>query len=105
MGVVFGKIFFHGEVSLYALFLEHCRTHGVTINELDPDFEFIDTQCIPELRVYRKDGLELEGVGIHITGMKDEGYDVTILGVPYPFYGDEFPQHVARYESQFRDSD
>jgi hypothetical protein len=73
MGVAFGKISFHGEISLYNLFLEHCQTHDVTINELDPNFEFIDTQCIPELRVYRQDGREIEGVGVHITGMKDEG--------------------------------
>ena len=105
MGVAFGKIFFHGEASLYELFLAHCRTHDVTVNEIDPEFEFIDTQCIPDLRVYRGDGREICGVGNHITGMKGEGYDITILGIPYPFYGEEFPDHVACYESQFGGSD
>ena len=100
MGVVGGKIFFHGEVSLYELFLTHCRTRGVTVNEIDPAFEFIDTQCIPDLHVYRKDGLELLGVGAYITGMKGEGYEVTILGIPHPFYGEEFPQHMARREGR-----
>lgn len=96
MGVVAGKICFHGELSLFELFRDHCQRNNVTINQTDPQFEFIDTQCIPELRVYREDGLEIEGVGTHITGMKDEGYHVTVLGIPHPFYDEEFPQHTDR---------
>ncbi|RBP42353.1 hypothetical protein DES53_10657 [Roseimicrobium gellanilyticum] len=105
MGVVGGKIFFQGEVSLYELFLEHCRSHNVTINDLDANLEYIDTQCIPELRIYSQDGSEIEGLGSHINGMKDGGYDVTILGIPYPFYDEEFPHHVAEYHARFRSTD
>ena len=34
-------------------------------------------------------------------GFADEGYTVTVLGVPYPFYADEFPHHRAAYDRRF----
>jgi hypothetical protein len=27
--------------------------------------------------------------------------EVTVLGIPYPLYGELFPEHVAGYEKQF----
>jgi hypothetical protein len=33
--------------------------------------------------------------------MKDEGYEISILGIPYPFYKEEFPHHVKEYENMF----
>jgi hypothetical protein len=72
-------------------------------NTDDPEFEFIDTQVISELKVFRQDGLEIKGVaGNAITGMKDEGYEISILGISYPFYEEEFPHHVEHYENMFK---
>ncbi len=63
MGVVCGKISFHSTASPYQLFLDHCQSHNVSVNEADPEFDFIDTQVIPELHVLRADGFEISGVG------------------------------------------
>lgn len=38
-------------------------------------------------------------------GFRDEGYGITILGVPYPCYGEEFPHHREAYEKQFAGDD
>ncbi len=102
MGVVSGKVLFHSSVSPYHLFLDHCRLHNITVNEADPKYEFIDTQTIPHLRVVRADGVEISGIGRCITGFKDEGYEITILGIPYPFYAEEFPHHRKAYDEQFK---
>jgi hypothetical protein len=103
MGVVFGKIEFNKIESPYNFIKEYCLKNDITINTDDAEFEFIDTQVIPELKVFREDGLEIKGfAGNAITGMKSEGYEITIFGISYPFYEDEFPDHVKNYENMFK---
>jgi len=104
MGVVFGLIEFNGIENPYKYFKEYCLKNNIVINTDDPEFEFIDTQVIPELKVVRQDGLEIKGVtGNAIAGMKDEGYEISILGITYPFYEEEFPHHVKYYRNRFRE--
>jgi len=102
MGVVFGKIFFHTSRPPYRLFLDHCLAHHVTMNGNDPEHEFIDTSIIPSLQVLREDGLEIANQGCCIAGFKEDGYEITILGIPYPFYGEEFPHQCEAYDQQFK---
>jgi len=103
MGVVFGLIEFQGIESPYKYFKDYCLKNCITINTDDYEFEFIDTQVIPELKVYRQDGLEIRGVaGNTITGMKEDGYEISVIGVGYPFYEEEFPHHVKDYESKLK---
>lgn len=103
MGVVFGLIEFNGIETPYEFFKEYCLKNNIVINTDDPEFEFIDTQVISELKVFRQDGLEIKGVsGNAITGMKNEGYEISILGISYPFYKEEFPHHVEHYENMFK---
>lgn len=102
MGVAFGLIEFNGIESPYEFFKEYCLKKNIVINTDDPEFEFIDTQVMSELKVFRQDGMEIQGVaGNTIKGMKDEGYEISILGIPYPFYKEEFPNHVAEYKIMF----
>ncbi len=103
MGVAFGLIEFDGIETPYEFFKEYCLKNNIVINTDDPEFEFIDTQVISELKVFRQDGLEIKGVaGNAITGMKDEGYEISILGISYPFYEAEFLHHVEHYENMFK---
>jgi len=104
MGVAFGLIEFNGIETPYEFFKEYCLKNKIVINTDDPKFEFIDTQVISELKVFRQDGLEIKGVaGNAITGMKNEGYEISILGISYPFYQDEFPHHVEYYKNMFKE--
>lgn len=102
MGVAFGLIEFTEIESPYEFFKEYCFKNNIVINTDDPEFEFIDTQVMCELKVFRQDGLELKGsAGNTITGMKTEGYEISILGISYPFYEEEFPHHVKAYKNIF----
>ena len=102
MGVAFGLIQFNGIESPYEFFKEYCLKNNIVINTDDPEYEFIDTQVMSELKVFRQDGLEIKGVtGNAVTGMKIEGYEISILGINYPFYEEEFPYHVKEYENMF----
>ena len=100
MGVAFGLIEFNGIETPYEFIKEYCLKNNIVINTDDPEFEFIDTQVISELKVFRQDGFEIKGNAI--TGMKDEGYEISILGISYPFYEEEFPHHVEHYENMFK---
>ena len=103
MGVVSGLIRFTISDSPYLLFRDYCRSNGIKMNEADDVMEYIDTWVIPELRVYRKDGLEIAGeAGTCITGFKEEGYEISVLGIPYPFYEEEFPHHRDAYDKSFQ---
>lgn len=102
MGVVFGRITFNGIESPYQFFKNYCLKNNIIVNTEDSEFEFIDTQVMSELKVFRDDGLEIKGVtGNAVTGMKIDGYEISILGISYPFYEAEFPHHVKAYESLF----
>lgn len=102
MGVAFGLIKFNEIESPFEFFKDYCLKNNIVIHT-DPEFNYIDTQVIPEMKVFRKDGFEIKGVaGNAITGLKDEGYEISILGIPYPFYEEEFPHHVKDYENIFK---
>ena len=104
MGVAFGLIEFNEIESPYQFFKDYCLKNGIMINTDDPDFEFIDTQVIPKLKVFRQDGLEIKGeAGNHISGMKEEGYEISVLGIGYPFYEEEFLHHVKAYNEMFKE--
>ncbi|MFN7343784.1 MAG: hypothetical protein ACK5S4_00415 [bacterium] len=103
MGVVRGKVTFKIEDDPYLLIKSHCQIHGILINQDEKEIGLIDTQNIASLKVFRIDGVEIAGLpGTSICGFRDEGYEITILGVPYPFYEEEFPHHCAAYEAQFK---
>ena len=102
MGVTFGVIEFNRVESPYQFIKEYCLKNKIVINTDEPESEFIDTQVMPELKVFREDGLEIKGfAGNAITGMKGEGYEISIFGISYPFYEEEFPHHVKDYENMF----
>jgi len=59
-----------------------------------------------KVRAPAGDWLLCAGVGVlddsGRTDPGDEPYvEATVLGIPYPLYGEPFPAHVAAYEKQF----
>ncbi len=102
MGVVRGKVEFSITEDIYSLFKRYCIEQQVAVNQDDEEFGFIDTQNIPVLKVYGDGDIEVTGEsGASICGFSDDGFEITIVGVPYPFYGEEFPHHIEAYDSQF----
>jgi hypothetical protein len=93
MGVVLGKVNFI-EVNLnYTFFSSYCKINSIKVEEFQED-KFISTQTIPELKVYNQREVEIKGIGCYIEGMDSEGFEINIIGIPYPFYEEEFPHHA-----------
>ena len=99
MGVVFGTITFSDEVIGYDFIKEYCEEKNIELANDDPEDQIISTSTIPGLKVVNDKGIEIKGEGNQITGMDGDQYEISIVGVPYPFYEEEFPQHVRRYET------
>lgn len=102
MGVVVGKILFEGIDSPYQLFRDYCKRNNIAINDNDPKLGAIFTQSIQGLKIFTENGVEIKGLGAAISGFKDEGYEIDVFGIPYPFYGEEFPHHREAYDNQFK---
>ena len=101
MGVVLGVINLDGHASGYDLFKRHCAANGVEVDD-QPDVRCLMTQFMPGIRVLSPEGTEIKGAGITVSGFDDNGWEISILGIPYPFYGTEFPHHVRDYEEHFK---
>lgn len=103
MGVVFGRIEPNIQNFGYKMIQEYCISNEIEITADYPDDKFIATMSIEALRVRKMDGTEIKGIGNQINGMDRDGFEITILGVPYPFYEEEFPHHVKRYKEMFEE--
>ena len=103
MGVVFGKVMFDKIVSDYDFFINYCINNDIKIIADYPADCFIATADIPNLKVIDPSGIEIKGQGANIEGMDSDIFEVTIFGVPYPFFENEFPHHVSAYNDQFKE--
>lgn len=103
MGCVNGKIEFEPDIEPYSFFSDHCRANDIPTNEDDPDGKVILTQNIPGLVAITPEGKTIEAAGAVIQGFEEEGYEIDLVGIPYPFYGIEFKHHRERYDNQFKD--
>ena len=102
MGVVNGTIRFHEIEDAYTFLREYCSSRGIQLNASDDTIGLIDTWAIPGLKVITPAGKTIPNEGCSISGLNEEGYEVTILGIPYPFFDEEFPIHAKTYEDQFK---
>jgi hypothetical protein len=101
MGVVFGKIEIISNSINHSSLLNYCNTYNIEIATNLPEDKLI-TVCIPALQVFNEEGIEIKGEGNVIEGMDSEGFQISILGVPYPFFEEEFPHHVKEYKDRFK---
>lgn len=100
MGVVFGKITFINSNFGFDFWEEYCKNSKLQAN-IFSELRALTTPHIEWLSVYSIDEKEIKGIGgIYIEGMDTEGYEITILGIGYPFYEIEFPHHCKNYKDQ-----
>jgi hypothetical protein len=100
MGVVFGKINFIEIASAYDYLRNYCVENKIKVTD-DYEQRLIMTEFIPNLKVVDKNSIEIKGLGTNIEGMDSDIFDITMVGVPYPFYEEEFPHHVKAYNEMF----
>nr|WP_157698954.1 hypothetical protein [Bernardetia litoralis] len=97
MGVIHGKINFENVKSPYELIKNHCEKYNVIININDKKLKFINTQVIPELKVYLKNGTELNGWGGAISGMEKDDFEIQFGGITSEIMQTEFKHHYEQY--------
>ncbi len=102
MGVVCGQIHLIDITSGYDFFKTYCLENDIEIINEYPDIRLIITSNLADIRVFSSKGIEIKGLGNNIEGMDNEGFEVNILGVPYPFFEQEFPEHMVAYNDQFK---
>lgn len=93
MGVVFGKIISADKSLCFDYLQKYCKDNGIETTEY-PEDKLVNTRAIPGIRVVNENGVEIKGQGCTIEGMDADGFEICIFGIPYPFYGEEFPHHV-----------
>lgn len=100
MGVVFGQINFIDILAPYDFIKSYCKKNKIDFDDY-PNDKVISTRTIPNLKITNDRGQEIRGLGNQISGMDSNSYELTIEQIPYPLYGDEFPDHVKDYQKRF----
>jgi len=103
MGVVFGEIIFFNILSGYDFFKQYCVKNKIDFTDYPKD-KLISTRDIPGLQVLDMGGNKIKGVACSISGMDNDIFEVSIEGIDYPFYEEEFSHHVKSYNEMFKDS-
>jgi len=75
--------------------------NDVTINENEADNGYVHAS-FQNLDITSESGTKIEGQGVCISGLVAEDYEIEVVGIPYPFYEEEFPHHVKAYDNQFK---
>ena len=103
MGVVFGEIIFKNKEWQYDLIKSYCLTNKIEIAADSPEDKLISTRTIDSLVIVNEQGIEIKGTGNQISVMNNEGFEISIEGIAYPFYEEEFPHHVKAYNEMFKE--
>ena len=100
MGIAFGQIKLMDIILGQEFFKQYCLKNKIEFTD-HLDDKLIMTSSIPNLKVTDKDGVEIKGIGTDVAGMDSDTFDITIVGIAYPFYEKEFPHHVKAYNEMF----
>ena len=93
MGIVFGVISFIDKSFTYSFLSKYCKDTNIKTTEY-PEDKLITTMDIPTLRVLNETGAEIKGESTYINGMDSDAFYINIIGISYPFYEQEFPNHT-----------
>ena len=104
MGVVFGRINFANIVVDYDFIKKYCLENDVELANDYPEDKLISTRTMKNIKVKNENGIEIISEGSQISGMDSDEFEITLEGVPYPFFKEEFPKHVKTYEDQFKEN-
>jgi len=100
MGVVFGNMKLFDISSGYEFLKRYCVKNEIEILADFPDDHLIATSNIQTLKIISSIGIEIKGQAMNIDGMDSDVFEITVWGIPYPFFEKQFPQHVEAYKNQ-----
>jgi hypothetical protein len=98
MGCVHGLILPIVEGFGYDFIKRTYATHQIGFAFDYPEDKVIVTFKNDLLTVVTPEGKVIESLGNQIGGMEEEGFNIRIEGVSYPFYAEEFPKQCADYD-------
>lgn len=101
MGVVFGDLVISNDTFSFEYLLAYCKEHNIELSEYPEDSFFQTTQSIASLKVFSPNGKEIKGIGNQLTIIKGETNEISILGIPYSLFEEEFPQHIEAYNNLY----
>jgi hypothetical protein len=102
MGCAFGRIMPLIEGFGYDYIKQFYASRNIGIDDY-PEDKVIFTRATELLRVITPEGKVIESLGNQIYGMDSDEFEVSLEGVGYPFYAEEFPKHCADYENLYAD--
>ena len=103
MGVVFGVISFTESNIGYDFIKEYCKSNRIELANDYPEDKLISTKSMKHLSIKNDFGIEIKGIGNQISGMDSDGFEISLEGIPHPFYEEEFPHHVKTYNEMFKE--
>ncbi|MFT5261669.1 MAG: hypothetical protein ACI8YQ_000394 [Polaribacter sp.] len=86
MGLVFGVVSFTEPNVGYDFIKKYYESNGIELVDDDPDNKFISTRATQNLIAKNERGITIERVGNQISGMDREEFEISLEGIPYPFY-------------------
>ncbi len=95
MGVVFGKISFTENYFGYNFIKDYCNKNNIEYTDYQEE-RMISTMHIPNLSITNIKEVEIIGFGSYVEGMDSEGFKITIIGIDFSYYQQEFPQHIKQ---------
>lgn len=101
MGVVYGKIYPIAKFD-YLVLKKLCKAESIKIETDYPEDKFLSTISSEVVKVVNSQQTQIKGIGNQISGKDKFGFEISILGISYPFYEEEFPHHVIDYENRFK---
>ncbi len=97
-GVVAGHLREYNVELKYDFFIDLINK-GVFVNvDHERLKKFINVNARDRFTVHLEDGSQVIGInGIHFVSMDDKHFIVSIVGINFPFYAEEFPRHCSTY--------
>ncbi len=97
-GVVAGALLEYDKPLKYDFFVDLINK-GVFINvDHERTLKFINVNAIDRVTVHLDDGSQVIGInGVHFVSIDDKHFIVTLIGINFPFYAEEFPHHCKTY--------
>lgn len=102
-GVVAGALLEYDKKLKYKFFLDLIKK-GVFVNvDHERTMKFINVNARDRITVHLEDGSQVIGInGVHFISLDDKHFIVTLIGINFPFYAEEFPKHCQVYIDQLK---
>ena len=105
MGVVFGEFIPLEDINTFDYFKSLPNQGEEFSREINENDGLLLMGLNNEFKVINENEVEISGQHLTIEGMQSDFFQLSILGISYPFYEEEFPQQCKDYEEMYSSSE